>query len=129
MADSADCFCHPLIKLHPAALIFQIIAQYSGELSVVRPAVLIPVNVFLDNNLICQRLIRRHQNDPPVVASFMKSLRIQEVFKPAGVSDKLLRGNPRVVDLQEISLCLHVDLQISPRILLDCKRFLARLVQ
>ena len=124
--DSPDCILCPGGKILPSALIIQISFYDSRKFQFTFPAFLIPLYIFLHNDLIGKCLIRTLQYHASEIASRVEIFCCDKIFQPVRITDKFFCGNMRVLHIEEIPLCSHIDLKISPCILLDRKGFLAR---
>ena len=129
MADPLQRVLRPCLQIRPSALIVEISLYNPGKLQIILAALFIPADIFLDHHLIAERLIRRLQDHLAKIASRVKILHCDKIFQTVGISYKFLRRNVGVLHIEKISDCAHIDLQVSPRILLDRESLLARFRQ
>ena len=128
-ADPLQGVLRPCLKICPSPFIIQISAHDTGKFLPILSALLITADILFDHDLIRQSLIRCLEDDLSEIAPRMQVLHRDEILQPVGISYKLLRCDMGVLYIEEITYCAHIDLQISPGVLFDRKRLLARLRQ
>ena len=97
MFDPFERLARPGRKIFFPCFILQISFQDACKFQILRSPVFVPANVFLHDDLIAHRLIRRFQNDLPEIASPMQFLRIDKIFQSVGIADKLFGDDLRML--------------------------------